>query len=86
MNEDTISLVLRTHNQILADVSDESCVFGFFHFFDNIRYRLRLNSNILNEVLQVLSSIWQLLLKLKIFIEVLLHRFELRSSGDGFEE
>ena len=86
MDEHGIGLVIRTEDQVLADVSDEWCVLGLFHKLNDLLLGLRIINNLANKILYVCSSIWFLLLGLKVFIKTVLHLFKLISLHHGLEE
>ena len=73
MDQDAIGLVLLVKNQVFDYVLNEMVMFGVlkdgFEFFCRLMFAL----DLLAVVIQILSSVWQLLLSLEVVIQMFYH-------------
>ena len=86
VNEHTVGLVFGAHDQVLADVSNERSVLGFFDSFDYLLDSFGTVPDLFDEGSKVRSSVGKLLLVAKVLVEILLHLLELILPHDSVEE
>jgi len=57
VNEYAVSLVLRTEDEIFTDVFDEAGMVRTVHGLDNLLHGLRIITDLINEIFQILTGI-----------------------------